>query len=178
MESRQPPRLERSGRDQSQFKRAGRNLRREFDRRFAGDRDFNQRMAAIEPRQNFGQERLGVVVGNPEPDGAPEALARQRRHRAGLDLDDTAGEFDQSLALVGQAGAATLLHEQGAAQLLLQPADVHRDGGLGLVHPFRRPGERAGIDDGEERAKLVGVEHGDLSEKMISYSTNIRWTDQ
>ena len=122
-------------------------------------------MAAIEPRQNFGQEQLGVVVGNPEPDGAPEALARQRRHRAGLDLDNTAGEFDQSLALVGQAGAATLLDEQGAAQLLLQPADVHRDGGLGLVHPFRRPGERAGIDDGEERAKLVGVEHGTYPKK-------------
>ena len=117
-------------------------------------------MAAIEAGENFGQEGFGVVVRNAEPRGAPQALARQRRDRARLDLDDAAGEFDQPLALFGQPRAAPVLDEQSAAQLLLEPADMHRDGRLRLVHPFRRLGERAGIDDGEEGAKLVGVEHG------------------
>ena len=67
---------------------------------------------------------------------------------------------DQALALGGEPRAAPLLDEQGAAELLLEPADMHRDGRLGLVHALGRLGERAGIDDGEERAQLVGVEHG------------------
>ena len=103
---------------------------------------------------------FGVVVWNAEPSRAPQALARQRGERARFDLDDAAGEFDQLLALFRQPRAASLLDEQGAAQLLLEPADMHRDGRLGLVHPLGRLGERAGIDDGEEGAKLVGVEHG------------------
>ena len=117
-------------------------------------------MTAIEARQDVGQKRFRVVVWNAEPSRAPQALARQRGERARFDLDDAAGEFDQLLALFRQPRATSLLHEQGAVQLLLEPADMHRDGGLGLVHPLGRLGERAGIDDGEEGAKLVGVEHG------------------
>jgi hypothetical protein len=74
--------------------------------------------------------------------------------------------------------AASLFDEQGAAQLLLQPADVHRDRGLRLVDAFRGARERAGVDDGEEGAQLVGVEHGDQSRSFMKNSTNIRWTDQ
>ena len=69
-------------RDQRQFKRAGGDLRREFGRRFADDRDLDQRMAAIEARENLGQERFGVVVRNPEPDARPSgpcATARPAR---------------------------------------------------------------------------------------------------
>ena len=117
-------------------------------------------MAAIEAGEDVGQERFGVVVGNAKPSGALEALARQRGKRPRLDLDDAAGEFDQPLALIGEPRAASLLDEQGAAQLFLETADVHRDGGLGLVHSLGRLGERAGVDDGEKGAQLVGVEHG------------------
>ena len=146
--------------DQREIERACGDLRSKVGRRLANDRDLDQRMTAIEARQDVGQERFRVVVRNAEPSRAPQALARQRGERARLDLDNAAGEFDQLLALFGQPRAASLLDEQGAAQLLLEPADMHRDGGLGLVHPLGRFGERAGIDDGEKRAKLVGVEHG------------------
>ena len=117
-------------------------------------------MTAIEAGENVRQEGFGVVVRNAEPGRAPEALARQRRDRARLDLDHAPREIDQPLAFLGQPRAAPVLDEQSAAQLLLEPADMHRDGRLGLVHPLRRLGERAGIDDGEKGAKLVGVEHG------------------
>ena len=117
-------------------------------------------MAAIEAGEDLGQERFGVVVWDAKASGALEALARQRGKRPRLDLDDAPGEFDQPLALFRQPRAASLLDEQSAAKLLLEPADVHRDSGLGLVHPLGRPGERAGVDYGEKRAKLVGVEHG------------------
>src|SRR5271165_1238132 len=135
-------------------------------------------MAPIEPGENLGQERLGVIVRNSEPGRASEAFARQRRQRPGLDLDDAPREFNQSLALGGEPRPAPVLDEQGAAQLLLQSADVHRNGRLSLMHTLRCLGERAHIDDGEERTKLVGVEHGNLSGIAMSYSTNIRWTDQ
>ena len=78
-------------------------------------------MTAIEAGEDFGEEQFGVVVRNAEPGRAPQALARERGHRAGLDLDDAAGEFDQPLALIRQPRAAPVLDEQRAAQLLLQP---------------------------------------------------------
>ena len=121
---------------------------------------------------------LGVVVRDAEPDRAAQALARQSRHGAGLGLDDPAGEIDQALALGGQPRAAALFDEQGAAELLLEPADMHRHGGLGLVDALCGLGERARIDDGEERAQLVGVEHGNSSDSLIDNFNNIRWTDQ
>ena len=106
--------------DQRQIERACGDLRGKVRRRLANDRDLDQRMTAIEARQDVGQERFGVVVWNAEPSGAPQALARQRGERARFDLDDAAGEFDQLLALFRQPRAASLLDEQGAAQLLLQ----------------------------------------------------------
>ena len=109
-------------------------------------------MAPVEPGENLGEERFGVVVRNAKPDGAPQALPRQCGDRARLDLDDAPREVDQALAFSGEFRAATLLDEQGAAELLLETADMHRDGGLGLVHAVGGFGERAAIDDGEERA--------------------------
>ena len=72
-------------------------------------------MAPIEPGENLGEERFGVIIRNPEPDRAPEALAGQRRHRPGLDLDDAPREFDQPLALGGQPRPAPVLDEQRTA---------------------------------------------------------------
>ena len=139
-------------RHQREFERAGRDLRREVLRGFAGGRHLDQRVAAVEPGENLGKERFGVVVWNAEPDGAPQALSRQRCDRARLDLDDAPREVDQALAFSGEFRAATLLDEQGAAELLLETADMHRDGGLRLVHALGGLGERAAIDDGEKRA--------------------------
>ena len=161
-----------------EFERAGGNLRGELRRTLAGDRHLDQRMAAGEPAENLGEERFGVVVRDAEPHRAAQALARQGGHGAGLDLDDPAGEVDQAFALGGEPHAAALFDEQGAAELLLEPADMHRHGRLGLVDALGRLGERARIHDGEERAQLVGVEHGDPSDFMIDNFTNIRWTDQ
>ncbi len=87
---------------QRDFDRAGVNLRGELDRILADDRDLDQRVAAVEEGENFGQERLGVVVGNAEPHRALQAFARKRRHRPGLDLHHAPREFDQALALAGQ----------------------------------------------------------------------------
>ncbi len=80
--------------DQRQFDRLGLDLGGELGRILADDRDFDQRVAAVEQRQDVGEERLGVVVRNAEPDRAVEALARNRRHRPGLDLDHPPREFD------------------------------------------------------------------------------------
>ena len=92
----------------------------------------------------------------------------------GFDLDDPAGEVDQALALGRQPRSPALLDEQGAAELLLEPADVHRHGRLGLVNPLGGAGERAGVDDRQEGPQLVGVEHRNPSELVIGFLTNIR----
>ncbi len=117
-------------------------------------------MAPIEPGENLGEERFGVVVRNAESDCAPQAPAGERGDRARLDLDDSPRIVDQAFAFRGELRAAPVLDEQGATELLLEPADMHGDGGLRLVDPLRRLGERAAIDDGEEGAQLIGVEHG------------------
>ena len=161
-----------------QLQRAGGDLLGEFGRALADHRHLDQRMAAIEAREDLGEERFRVVVRDAEPDGASQPLSRQRCDGAGLDLDYAAGEVDQALSLGGQPRPAPLLDEQGAAKLLLEPADMHRNRRLGLVHPLGRLGERAGVDDGEERTQLVGVEHVDPSEIVIDHYINIRWTDQ
>ena len=82
-------------------------------------------MTAVEAGKDVGEERLGIVVRDPQPRRAPQTLARQCGDRPGFDLHDAAGEFDQPLALVRQPRAPSLLNEQSAAQLLLQAADVH-----------------------------------------------------
>ena len=164
--------------DQRDFDCAGVNLRGEFDRILADDGDLDQRMAAIEERENVGEKRLGVVVGNAQPHRALEALARKRRHRPGLDLHHAAREFDQALAFAGQPRCASLFDEQRAAELFLEAANVHGDRRLRLVDPLAGAGERAGVDDGEKGAELVGVEHVNRSVFVIYHSTNIRWTDQ
>jgi uncharacterized protein YjiS (DUF1127 family) len=41
-----------------------------------------------------------------------------------------------------------------------------------------RPESRQGIEDGDERSRLVGADHGDPSLFVMDYLTNIRWTDQ
>ena len=165
-------------RHQGDIDRAGVNLRAEFDRIFAIDRDLDQRVAAVERRENVGQKGLGVIVGNAQPHRAPEAFARKRGHRPGLDLHHATREFDQALALVRQLRRAALFDEQRAAELLLEPADMHGNSRLGLVDALAGAGERAGVDDGEKGAQLVGVEHGNRSDFVMDYSTNIRWTDQ
>ena len=143
--------------------------RGKLDRILAGHRDLDERMPVVEAGQDVGQERLGVVVGDAEPHRALQPFARQRGHRARLGLHDPAGIIDQLLALRRQLRAAALLDEQGAAELLLEPADVHGNRRLRLVDPLRRAGERAEIDDGEEGAELVGVEHGDQSRLGMEY---------
>ena len=146
--------------DQRQIQRPSGDLGGKVRRRLADDQHLDQGVAAAVVGKNVGQERFRVVVRNSEPNRAPQALARQCGERARFDLDHAPRKFDQPLALLREPGAAAVLDEQGAAQLLLEPADMHRDRGLRLVHPLGRLGERAGIDDGEEGAQLVGVKHG------------------
>ncbi len=107
----------------------------------------------------LGQEKLGVVVRNTENDAPRQAVARQVRQGCGLDLQHTAGMVDQALALGRQPRAAAVLDEERAIEPLLEAPDMHRDGALRLVHPIGRAGEATRVDDGQEGAKLVGIEH-------------------
>ena len=100
-------------------------------------------MLATEAAEDVGEIGLRIVVGNAEPHRAAQALARQGGDGAGFDLHDAAGEVDQALALGRQPRAPALLDEQGAAELLLEPAHVHRHGRLGLVNPLGGLGEGA-----------------------------------
>jgi hypothetical protein len=45
------------------------------------------------------------------------------------------------------------------AQLLLEPADMHRDSRLGFVHPLCGTGETACVDNGDEGAQLIRIKH-------------------
>jgi len=116
-------------------------------------------MTLAKARQNLGEEEFGIIVGYAEPDAAAQSLARQRGERARLDLHHAPGEIDQLLALFREAGAAPLFDEKRAAELLFEPAHMHRHRRLRLVHAFGGAGEGAGVDNGEEGAELVGVEH-------------------
>ena len=118
-------------------------------------------MTLAKARQNLGEEEFGIIVGYAEPDAAAQSLARQRGERARLDLHHAPGEIDQLLAFFREAGAAPLFDEKRAAELLFEPAHMHRHRRLRLVHAFGGAGEGAGVDDGEEGAELVGVEHDD-----------------
>ena len=97
--------------DQREIERACGDLRSKVGGRLANDGDLDERVTAVEARQDVGQEGFRVIVRNAEPSCAPQALARQRGERARLDLDNAAGELDQLFPLVSQPGAAALLHE-------------------------------------------------------------------
>src|SRR5690606_10768356 len=70
--------------------------------------------------------------------------------------------------------------QQGVAQTLLESLDLHRHGGLGLVHPTSRFGEAAAIGNGAEGLQLIEVErrgHGCPSPKLIIRMKSICWTN-
>ena len=124
---------------QRQLERPRRNLLRQLWRAFARHRHLDHGMLATEAAEDVGEIGLRIVVRNAEPHRAAQAVARQGGHSARFDLHDAAGEVDQALALGRQPRAPALLDEQGAAELLLEPAHVHRHGRLGLVDPLGGP---------------------------------------
>ena len=57
--------------------------------------------------------------------------------------------------------------EQRPAEQLFQPLDLLTDGRLGPVNPLARPGETAGVDDGDETAQKIDIDHGCLPIRQI-----------
>lgn len=58
----------------------------------------------------------------------------------------------ENLALLGQADAASVAHDEARADLFFKAFDVKADGRLSEVHLTRRSRETAGIADGYEGA--------------------------
>jgi hypothetical protein len=58
--------------------------------------------------------------------------------------------------------------EQRAAEQLLQPPDLLAHGRLGAVNALARAGEAAGVNNRDEAAEQVEIEHG-----YIIYNFNV-----
>src|SRR4051812_13782848 len=116
-------------------------------------------MTTHEPRYDIRQETVRVIVGDAEANPTRQRPSRYAGQRRGFDLKNLAGIFNKLLPLFGQLDASPLSNEQGPAELLLEPPDMHRDGGLRFVHAFGGPRETSGVHDGYEASELVGVEH-------------------
>jgi hypothetical protein len=65
---------------------------------------------------------------------------------------------EQPFAVLGQAVGPPILLEQRLADPLFQPPHLHRHGRLRAMNFVRRPGEAAGVSDGDEGVELVEVE--------------------
>src|SRR6185295_14769374 len=67
--------------------------------------------------------------------------------------------------------------EQWLADIVFQPLDLLADGRLGAVNAFAGAGEAAGIDDGDETAQELQIEHGNapfINPLDISLSFNFQ----
>jgi hypothetical protein len=111
-------------------------------------------------------EGAGIVVGCGDPH-----LARQRRlvehgERLLVCPEDAPGVRHQELAIDGQPGLPALPGEELAAELHLELADLHGDGGLRAVHPLAGGGEAAGLGDGHQAPEIVEIEHEPIHERF------------
>ena len=69
--------------------------------------------------------------------------------------DYVPGQGQQKPAVGRALHAAPITLEQLRSQLSLQPGDLAADGRLGEMHERGRPGEAAGLRNGDERSQLV-----------------------
>ena len=68
------------------------------------------------------------------------------------------GEFQQHLAVMGQAELAAIVFEQSAAGQVFQPADLMGDRRLGAADLPAGGGKSSGIDDRDERPQQGDIE--------------------
>ena len=83
---------------------------------------------------------------------------RETAARLVVDPQHGAGEFQQHLAVMGQAELAAVVFEQGAAGQVFQPADLMGDRRLGAADLPARRGKSPGIDDRDERPEQGDIE--------------------
>lgn len=127
-----------------------------------GEFDLGQRVVLPEAGEGRGEEVGGVILGHSKADharglGPVEAgggLVRQAEQAAGVEEE----------VLRGGVGAevAPLALEEGAADVFLQPLDLHADGGLAAPDPGGGKLDAAAVDQRDEAAEEGEVEglHG------------------
>ena len=155
----------------------------QLDRRLARDGELDARIGAREPRHDFGQIAVCVIVRHAEPHAPAELRIRKGGQRLDVELDDAARVIEQPLAVLGELRGAAIAREDGPVEPFLQALHLHRHGRLGLVHEVGRLGETAGLGDGDEGAQLVDVDERGHARApggwqiRIRLITNCDWLD-
>ena len=144
--------------DEGDIQFAAPHLFRQVDGRFADDVKLDVRMRLGETTDDLRHVAVGIIVGRADPERAFQPVIVEGGDRLVVQADDPAGVIQQFFALRRHADAAAVLGEELLADTLLQSAHLHRYGGLRLEHPVGRPGEAAGIDDGDEGLQLIDIE--------------------
>ena len=67
---------------------------------------------------------------------------------------------EEPLALLGRRRLLAVPMQQRIAERVFQPLDLLAHGRLRAVDALARAGEAAGVDDGDEAAQKVEIEHG------------------
>jgi hypothetical protein len=115
---------------------------------------------AHEARQHLGEAIGGEVLRHAEPHHAVARRARDHVARFLGERENPPRIGEQPLALLRCGDPLAVTMQQRSAEHFFQPPDLLAHGGLGAMNALAGAGEAAGIDDGNEAAQQVDIEHG------------------
>lgn len=114
--------------------------------------------------QGRGQQGGGEIVAGADPDTPRDFLGTEAVKRFLLQGQYPAGVIEQGLSLRRRTHGTGAAFEHRDAERVLQPADVHADGGLCQPDPVASAGETPRLDHRDEGMQQRGVKllHGSL----------------
>jgi hypothetical protein len=101
----------------------------------------------------------GKILWKAEPHDAFAGWQRDRIARLLFERQNSPRVGSKPLSFLGRCGLLSIPVQERMSQILFQPPDLLTDRRLGPMDPFTRAGEAAGVDDRDETAEKVEVEH-------------------
>ena len=114
---------------------------------------------ANEIRQQLGQPVGCKILRDPQADNGIAGWTRDDVPRLVREREDAPRIGEEPFPLLSRDRLLAVPLEQRPPERLFEALDLLAHRRLGPVHPFARPGETAGIDNGDEAAQEIEVEH-------------------
>src|SRR4051794_24504893 len=123
------------------------------------------RARASKVRQQLGQPIGRKILRHAEPHHAFAVRSRHNIERLLLQRENPPSVGHKPLPLFGRRRLLPPPLQQWITQRVFQSPDLLADGRLRAVYALARAGEATGVDDRDEAAEKVDVEHGGLIHK-------------